>query len=194
MIRHLFKKTPIKAWVIKQIDGEILHLCGQGALESNDRSRRVKEALEAGQYHGGVRMGDTGIVINSQRLAALVPLDRLELVENGRIAEWQGRSWVVSQVPQRCWDYEGHLVAQKNPMSTTPALISTEDVSGIRDHVNRDKAPPGDVVFRPMDALEDPLSDIEATIKEVQDRRSKTTGRGWREDGTWGPIDKTTDK
>ncbi|MDZ7854230.1 MAG: hypothetical protein U5L98_16740 [Halomonas sp.] len=189
MISKLFKKSPIKVWVIKQIDEEVLHLCGQGVLATNEKPRRVKEALEVGQYHGGVRMGDAGIVLNTRLLAAVVPLAHLKLLENGRIAEWQGRSWAVSQVPQRCWAYEGRLVTQENPMPTAPALISTEDVSGIGEHVNRDKAPPGEVVFRPVNALEDPLHDIEATIKEVQDRRKQSTGKGWREDGTWGPVD-----
>ncbi|MGB8712550.1 MAG: hypothetical protein WCD50_05425, partial [Onishia taeanensis] len=80
MIRNLFKKSPLKAWVIKQIDADMLHLCGQGVLESNDKPRHVKKALEAGSYQGGVRMGDTGIVLNTRLLAALVPLDRLKLL------------------------------------------------------------------------------------------------------------------
>ena len=189
MIRHLFKTAPLKAWVIKQIDDDVLHLCGQGVLESNEKPRNVKKALEAGRYQGGVRMGDTGIVLNTRLLAALVPLDRLKLVEDGRQAEWQGRRWHVSQVPQRCWDFDGHLVTHENPMFTAPELISTEDVSGISKHVDRDKAPPGEVVFRPDNALEDPRRDIEAAIKKVQDRRKQSTGRGWREDGTWGPVD-----
>jgi len=39
-------------------------------------------------------------------------------------------------------------------MSDSPALISTEDVSRIRQHINRDGAPPAEVVFRPVNALE----------------------------------------
>lgn len=193
MMRTLFKKTPIKAWVIKQVDDDgILHLCGQGVLESSDKPRRVKKALEAGRYQGGVRMGDTGIVLNTRRLAAVVPLNHLTLEEDGRVASWQGRRWTAAQVPQRCWDYDGRLVAQNNPMPGSPALISTEDVSTIRQHINRDNAPPGDVKFRPVNALEDPEQDIEATIKEVQDRR-KQSRKGWREDGAWGPVDKKSE-
>ncbi|MFP4138874.1 MAG: hypothetical protein ACLFSR_10985, partial [Halomonas sp.] len=176
MIRNLFKKTPIKAWVIKQVDDNgTLHLCGQGELESTDKPRHVRKAFEAGRYEGLVRMGNTGIVINTRRIAALVPLESLRLVDDGRVAEWQGRSWSVSQVPQRCWDYEGRLVTQKNPVSDSPALISTEDVSSIRKHINRDGAPPGKVVFRPVNALEDPLYDVEAAIKDVQERRKTFT-------------------
>lgn len=193
MICHLFKTTPIKAWVIKQIDEDVLHLCGKGVLESNQKPRHVKKALEAGRYHGGVRMGDTGIVLNPQLLAALVPLDRLTLVEDGRKAEWQGRRWHVSQVPQRCWDFDGHLVTHENPMFTAPELISTEDVSGLSKHVNRDKAPPGEVVFRPDNALEDSLESSQETSNEGKGQR-KEVGKGWRKDGSWGPMDETQDE
>jgi hypothetical protein len=193
MIRQLFTKTPISAWVIKQIDDATLHLCGQGELESTEKPKRLLEMLQAEQYQGAVRMGNTGIVINTCRVATVVPLDRLRLVEGGRIAEWQGRSWAVSQVPQRCWNYEGRMVTQNNSLSASPALISTEDVSNISKNINRDGAPPGEVTFRPIDALEDPLIDIEATIKEVQERRKKSN-KGWREDDSWGPLDETPQK
>lgn len=188
MIRKHLKKSPLKVWVIKQIDDDILHLCGQGVLASTDKPKRLREALETDRYQGGVRMGDTGIVLNTRRLATVVPLDRLRLMEDSREAAWQGRRWVVSQVPQRCWDYDGHLVIEKNPLSSSPALVSTEDVSTISKNINLDGAPPGDVEFRPVNALEDPLQDVEAAIKEVQERRKQSTGRGWREDGTWGPT------
>ncbi|WP_138181670.1 hypothetical protein [Halomonas urmiana] len=187
MIRNLFKKAPLKAWVIKQIDPETLHLCGQGILESTEKPKQVRQALHFEQYQGGVRMGDTGIVLNTRRLAAVVPLHRLRLVEGGREAEWQGRSWTISQVPQRCWDYDGRLVTQKNPISDSPALISTEDVSCLGQYINRDGTPPGEVVFRPVNALEDPLQDTQAAIKDVRERR-KRTKKGWREDGSWGPL------
>ncbi|MGM0988776.1 MAG: hypothetical protein ACQEXI_17605 [Pseudomonadota bacterium] len=194
MMRNLFKKTPIKAWVIKQVDDDgTLHLCGQGVLESTDKPKRVKEALEAGHYQGGVRMGNTGIVLNTRRLAAVVPLEHLRLVEDGQVAEWQGRRWAIAQVPQRCWNYDGHLVTERNTMSISPALISTEDVSTIRQHINRDNAPPGEVQFRPANALEDPLYDVEAAIKDVQERRKTFTRKGWRENGTWGPIDEESE-
>lgn len=192
MIRNIFKKSPIKAWVIKQIDAETLHLCGQGILESTDKPKHVKEALEIEQYEGAVRMGDTGIVLNTRRIAAVVPLHRLRLVDAGRVAEWRGRSWEVSQVPQRCWDYDGHLVTQENPLSTSPALVSSEDVSNIRKYISRDGVPPGELTFRPANALEDPLQDTQAAIKEVRERREKS-GKGWREDGSWGPLDKPSE-
>ncbi len=192
MIRKLFKKTPFKAWVIKQVDEATLHLCGQGVLESTEKPKRVREALHFEQYQGGVRMGDTGIILNTRRIAAVVPLHRLRLVDDGRAAEWQGRSWAVSQVPQRCWDYAGHLVTQENPISTSPALISTEDVSNISEQINRDGAPPGEVTFRPDNALEDPLQEVQSAIEEVRERRKKS-GKGWRKDGSWGLLNEPTD-
>ncbi|WP_133482689.1 MULTISPECIES: hypothetical protein [Halomonas] len=182
MIHHLFKKAPIKAWIIKQIDNDVLHLCGQGGLESTNTPRHVKKSLQAGNYQGGVRVGNTGIVLNTRLLAAVVPLDQLTLAEDGRVAKWQGRRWSVSQVPQRCWEYEGQLVTRANPMSDTPSLISTEDVSAISEHVDREGAPPGKVAFRPADALEDPLQDTRAIIKAVQERRKRS--KGWRKDGS----------
>lgn len=141
MIHKLFKKTPIKAWVIKQIDDATLDLCGQGVLESTEKPKCVREALRTERYQGGVRMGDTGIVLNTRLIATVVPLHRLRLVEDGREAEWQGRNWAVSQVPQRCWHVEGRLVTQKNPILTSSALISTEDISTISKQINRDGAP-----------------------------------------------------
>jgi hypothetical protein len=78
-------------------------------------------------------------------------------------------------------------------MSDSPALISTEDVSRIGQQTNRDGAPPGEVVFRPVNALEDPLQDIQAAIKEVRERR-KRSRKGWREDGTWGPLTESSNE
>ncbi|SFU01119.1 hypothetical protein [Halomonas saccharevitans] len=79
----------------RQIDNDILHLCGQNALIQTSKDLGLEK------YQGGVRMGYTGIVLNTCRISAVVPLYWLRLVEGGREAEWQGRSWTVSQVPQR---------------------------------------------------------------------------------------------
>lgn len=104
MIRNLFKKSPLKAWVIKQTDHESLHLCSQGILESPEKPKQVREALYFERYEGAVRMVEPGIVLNTRRIAAVAPLHHFRLVEGGQEAEWQGRSWAVSQVPQRCWE------------------------------------------------------------------------------------------
>lgn len=187
MLGKLFGRPPIRAWAIKQIDDATLHLCGEGVLESDQNRKRVLETLESGQFHGGVRMGDAGIVINTDRLAAVVPLQALQLLDDGNIAQWQGRSWAVSYVPQRSWLFDGPLVAEPNPLGDTPALVSREDVSQIRRNVRQDAAPPGEVVFRPVNELEDPEKDLRASIEEAQ-RWRKDARRGWRKDGTWGPL------
>ncbi|MDT8880933.1 hypothetical protein RSO68_15810 [Halomonas saccharevitans] len=160
----------------KQIDNNILHLCGQNALIPTSKDLGLEK------YQGGVRMGDTGIVLNTCRISAVVPLHWLRLIKGGWKAEWQGHSWTVFQVPQRCWSYDGCLVTQKNPMADSPAPISTEDVSRIGQHINRYGARPGEVVFRPDNAMKEPLQDIRAAIKEVRERRKRSErGRqgGW---------------
>ncbi|MDZ7852735.1 MAG: hypothetical protein U5L98_08865 [Halomonas sp.] len=156
MFKKLFGKSPVKVWVIKQIDDGLLHLCGQGTLESRDKRKDVLAALAKGQFQGGVRLAGGGLVLNARLFATLVPLDDLTLTDDGQ-AHWQGRLWRVSQVPQRCWSFEGKLVAQQAGNIHGPGLVSTEDVSGIRGHVNRDiPKPPGEVTFYADDELEPP--------------------------------------
>jgi hypothetical protein len=58
----------------------------------------------------------------------------------------------------------------------------------IRKNIDTSKAPRGEVVFRPDDALEDPEKDLRASIEEAQ-RRRKEAKRGWRKDNSWGPLD-----
>src|SRR5690554_7991873 len=188
MLGKLFGKQPIRAWAIKQIDDATLHLCGEGRLESDQKSKVMLKALQAGQFHGGVRMGDTGIVINTRRLAAVVPLEALQLLDDGNTAEWNGRHWAVSHVPQRAWLFDGRLVAEPNPAGGPPALISQEDVAHIRQNVRHDAKPSREVRFRPVNETEDPEKDLRASIEEAQ-RRRQQAGKGWRKDGTWGSLD-----
>lgn len=187
MFSKLFRK-PIKVWVIKQIDDATLHLCGQGEPASDQKHKQLLAALEAGRYEGGVRIVDTGIVVNTRRLAAVAPLEALQLLDDGNTAEWQGRRWAVSHVPQRGWTFDGPLVAEPNPAGGNPALVSREDVAHIRRNARQDGAPPGEVVFRPVNALEDPEKDLRASIEAAQ-RWRKETRKGWRKDGSWGPLD-----
>ena len=192
MFRNLLK-SPIKVWAIKQIDDATLHLCGEGTPQSDQKPRKIREALHAGEFHGGVRMGDAGIVINTRRLAAAVPLEALKLLDNGNAADWQGRRWAVSRVPQHSWLFAGPLVAEPNPTGGPPALISREDVSHIRRQAKQDAGPPGEVAFRPLDALEDPEKNLRDSIEEAQ-RRRHGGRRGWRNDGTWGPLEETPEE
>lgn len=188
MFGNLFRK-PIKVWVIKQFDDATLHLCGQGATESDQKHKQVLVALEAGRYAGGVRVGDSGIVVNTRRLAAVVPLKALQLLDDGNAAEWHGRRWAVSHVPQRGWAFDGPLVAEPNPSGGNPALVSREDVAHIRRNARQDGAPPGEAMFRPENETEDPEKDLRALIEKEQ-RWQKDAKRGWRKNGTWGPQEK----
>jgi len=117
-----------------------------------------------------------------------VPLEALQLLDDGNTAEWNGRHWAVSHVPQRAWLFDGRLVAEPNPAGGTPALISQEDVSHIRRNVRQEAAPPGEVVFRPVNEMEDPEKDLRAAIEKAQ-RRRQQANKGWRKDGSWGALD-----
>ncbi|MFY0988992.1 hypothetical protein [Halomonas sp. C05BenzN] len=155
-LRQRLWGAPIEVWVVKQIDDDILHLCGIGTLQSEQGRRRVIKALKQGDYHGGVRLGRTGVVLNSRLFTALPPLEALQL-EHASRACWQGRTWRVSHVPQRCWQHEGRLVAHLGPVSDQAGLISSEDVSIIREHVDPDVVPAGIVAFQAGAARGDPL-------------------------------------
>lgn len=188
MVHRLFKKAPIRVWAIKQVDTATLHLCGPGTLETNLKHRMALEALRCGQYHDAVRIGNSGTVLNARLLAAVVPLGDLRLVDDDNCAEWRGRVWSVSHVPQRAWVFDRPLVAEPNPTDGLPALISREDVSHIRRNIRQDATPSWKVSFRPMDTLEDSNRDLDAAIEEAQ-RRRRIVHKGWREDGSWGPLD-----
>ncbi|WP_016854726.1 hypothetical protein [Halomonas smyrnensis] len=132
MWKKLFGKPPIRVWVIKQVDDGLLHLCGEGHIEPGSKRAResVLTGLQDGTYQGAVALADNGLVLNARLFAALVPHDGLHLDADG-LAHWQGRVWRTSQVPQRCWTYEGALIARATTQGPLD-LVSSEDVSGIR--------------------------------------------------------------
>lgn len=155
MLKKLLGRSPVEVWVIKQVDDGLIHLCGQGILESRDKRKDVLAALAQGHFQGAVRLAGGGLVLNARLFAALVPLDDLTLTDDGQ-AHWQGRLWRVSQVPQRCWGFDGRLVAQQGVNVGGLGLVSAEDVSGIRQRVDPDTPqPPGEVTFRAVNELED---------------------------------------
>lgn len=180
MLKRLLGRSPIEAWVIKQVDDDLLHLCGRGTLESRGKRKAVLAALAQGRFRGAVRLAGGGLVLNARLFAALVPLDDLTLTDDGQ-AHWQGRLWRVSRVPQRCWGFAGRLVAQPGGNVGGPGLVSSEDVSGIRGRVARDTPqPPGAVTFRADDELENhPL--IAEPPDEPRPVRPATR-REWRDD------------
>jgi hypothetical protein len=130
--KSLFGKPPIRVWVIKQIDADLLHLCGEGHVSPDGprASHGVLTALSRGEYHGAVEMLDNGFMLNARLFVALLPGDAFYLDASG-LAHWQGRSWRVSRVPQRCWTYTGPLVADPMPHGES-GWVSSEDVSDIR--------------------------------------------------------------
>ncbi|QFU01855.1 hypothetical protein FIU83_09400 [Halomonas sp. THAF5a] len=159
MFKKLFGKSPVRVWVIKQIDPDLLHLCGQAELPPEARPKQVLDALARGEYDGAVHMAGGGLVFNARLFAALVPLEALTLDDAGE-AYWQNRAWRVSQVPQRCWGHEGRLVAEPSHAVGGAGLISSEDVSGIRARVDPETpTPPGTVTFRADNELEPPDPD-----------------------------------
>lgn len=183
MLKRLLGKAPVEVWAIKQIDRDLLHLCGQATLVTPRKRREVLAALAVGTFQGAVAMAGSGVVLNARLFAALVPLESLQLLPDGH-ARWQGRDWRVAKVPQRCWPHEGHLIAQTSPYGGTTGLVSSEDVSGIRQRVDREA--PGltrAVDFRPADALEDdPRIAPKPGESDTGTRRSPRQAREWRSD------------
>ncbi|MBA2777600.1 hypothetical protein [Billgrantia kenyensis] len=155
MLKWLTGRQPIPVWVIKQIDDSLLHLCGQGVIEPNVKSSAVIEQLRSGRYEGAVTMAGGGLVLNARLFAALVPLDALQLDEQGH-AHWNGRSWYVAQVPQRCWTYEERLVPQRQVFNGQELLVSVEDVSTIRRQLEESSGP-GQASFEAAGDKEHPL-------------------------------------
>lgn len=155
MLKWLTGKQPIPVWVIKQIDDRLLHLCGQGSIEPRTKRSDVLEDLHAGRYQGAVNMTSSGMVLNARLFAALVPLEALQLDEQGH-AHWLGRGWYVAQVPQRCWTFEGRLVTQRQVLGNQEQLVSVEDVSDIRRQA-QESTDPGRVNFDPRGVNEHSL-------------------------------------
>lgn len=182
MLKRLLGKTPVNVWVIKQVDSDLLHLCGRATLEASPSRKSVLAALDEGRFTGAVKMATGGVVLNAKLFQALVPADQLELLPDGQ-ARWRERDWSLSQVPQRCWTFPGPLIAQLDPTSASGALISSEDVTAIRERVAQSTPQrPGEVVFRPENANED--DPLMAAKEETAPQTSRPkTGREWRRDG-----------
>lgn len=180
MLKKLFGRSPIEVWVIKQIDDDLLHLCGRGTLESRDKRKVVLAALAQGQFRGAVRLAGGGLVLNARLFAALVPLGHLTLTADGQ-AHWQGRLWRVARVPQRCWGFAGRLVVQREANVGVPGLVSAEDVSGIRGRVDHDTPrSPGAVTFCADNELENPPLIAEPSGERRPVRPA--TRHEWRDD------------
>ncbi|MBE0487936.1 MAG: hypothetical protein IBX53_02565 [Halomonas sp.] len=181
MLKRLLGKAPIDVWVIKQVDIDLLHLCGRATLEARPNRQAVLAALEEGRFAGAVKMATGGVVLNARLFQALVPVEQLELLPEDQ-ARWRGRDWSLSQVPQRCWTFQGRLTAQPDPTFTYSGLISSEDIAGIRQRVAQSTPQhPGEVVFRPENANEaHPL--VARQEDGPRDGMRPKAGREWRRD------------
>ncbi len=177
MLKWLTGRQPIPVWVIKQIDEKLLHLCGQGSVEPRAKRSDVVEVLHATRYEGAVCMAN-GVVLNARLFAALVPLEALKLDDRGH-AHWRGRAWHVSQVPQRCWTYDGRLVCQRQAQGSQETRVSVEDVSGISRHI-QEATLPGSVDFGPPGVDEHPLIAPRDGGRGVSARHERRSER-WRE-------------
>jgi hypothetical protein len=181
MLKWLTGRQPIPVWVIKQVDDSLLHLCGQGVIEPNAKRSAVIELLRSGRYEGAVNMAGGGLVLNARLFAALVPLDALQLDEQGH-AHWNGRSWYVAQVPQRCWTYEERLVPQRQVLNGQELLVSVEDVSAIRRQL-QESSEPGQASFAAPGDKEHPLIAPRGEGLSSNDtRRDKRTEKWWGHD------------
>ncbi|WP_445000732.1 hypothetical protein [Halomonas mongoliensis] len=175
MLKRVFRKKPVQCWVVKQVDQRLLHLCTLGRPDSRLKPEPLKEVLRQKRFSGGVIMGESGLVLNARLFDALVPEEDLELTHDG-LANWRGRYWMVSTVPQKCWTWEGNLVAESNLLGSQPPMVSREDVSALS--LRADRAPGlGKAVFRSQDALEDPNKDIRHAIERAMQSRAEFSQR-----------------
>lgn len=182
MLKRLLGKTPIDVWVIKQVDPDLLHLCGRATLEARPNRKAVLMALAEGGFAGAVTMATGGVVLNARLFQALVPMEQLALLPDDQ-ARWRGRDWSLSQVPQRCWTFPGRLITQPETTGAFPgALVSAEDISGIRQRAAQATPQrPDETVFRAEDANQD--HPLVATKGEGTHPLSRPKlGREWRRD------------
>lgn len=181
MFKWLKPPNPPKVWVIKQIDHDLLHLCGQGIAEGKERHKDKLLALDAGHYCGPIRLTNSGLVLNSALFEALVPIDSLRLADDDQ-AHWRGKIYRVSWAPQRCWAFTGRLTTQTVMINGQPGLVSTEDVSGIRAKANPSALDngPGSPLFVPLEARDDPRHKKDTSGKREPGELSGERSREWR--------------
>ena len=134
MFNWIAGRKPPAAWVIKQCDDHLIHLCGRGEATGPGSARKRRAALAEGRYQGPITLAHSSTPLCAELFAVLIPLDDLEWLDQTSV-RWQARLWRVAWVPQRCWAYRGPLTleASRDPEGR---LVSTEDVSGIRAKAN----------------------------------------------------------
>ncbi|MDV6319078.1 hypothetical protein [Chromohalobacter sp. HP20-39] len=102
---RLSRRQSIAIWVVKQLDDTTLHLCGRGMAEGTERISHRRSALAHGTFVGPVRIGEHHEVWHSDLFARLPLRDELRLIDE-REAEYAGRRYYVSWVPERCWNFQ----------------------------------------------------------------------------------------
>ncbi|NWO09070.1 hypothetical protein HLV40_01350 [Chromohalobacter salexigens] len=129
---RLSRQHGIAIWVIKQCDDTTLHLCGKGMAEGTERMSRRRRTLARGTFVGPVRIGEHHEVLHSDLFARLPLRDELRLIDE-REAEYAGRRYHVSWVPERCWRFQGPLISQPQRNDGKLRFVSHEDVAAIRE-------------------------------------------------------------
>ena len=137
---HLFKQRHVEVLVIKQIDGELVHVCGAGIVEGNGSVSHKRRELQRDNHAFPVRMHDGNQVLQPDDFNRLVLLEELTLHPLGCqpkeaiSLEVAGHRYRVAHTPMRCWHFRGHLVLERTPQGM---LLSTEDMTLIRAKASR---------------------------------------------------------
>ncbi|WP_158773098.1 hypothetical protein [Cobetia sp. L2A1] len=137
---HLFKQRHVEVLVIKQIDGELVHVCGAGVLEGAGSVSHMRRELVRDNHAFAVRMHDGNQILQPHDFNRLVLLEDITLSPAGcrpREAvslEVNGHRYRVAHTPMRCWHFKGHLVLERTPQGM---LLSTEDMTMIRAKAHR---------------------------------------------------------
>ncbi|MEL0616318.1 hypothetical protein V6243_05690 [Cobetia marina] len=132
---QLFKQRHVEVLVIKQIDGELLHVCGVGVLEGSGSVNHKRRELSRDNHAFPVRMHEGNQVLQPQDFNRLVLLEEVQLHPRGcrpREAvslEVEGHRYRVAHTPMRCWHFKGLLKIERTQQGL---LLSTEDMSLIR--------------------------------------------------------------
>jgi len=172
------KKKLVRCWVIKQVDPGILHLCALGTPVSPLKPPQLLEQLQQGRFEGGIQMGDTGIVLHSQLFAELIPEETLEMLDASR-ARWQDQEWVIAKVPQRCWAWQGRLVAHPNASGDGHRWVSSEDVSDLRRKAEGSIVQQNEASFTLESDLEPADKDVEEAVRKAQEDRQRWAKEAW---------------
>ena len=172
------KKKLVRCWVIKQVDPGMLHLCALGTPVSPLKRPQLLEQLQQGRFEGGIQMGDTGIVLHSQLFAELIPEETLEMLDASR-ARWQEQEWVIAKVPQRCWAWQGCLVAHPNASGDGHRWVSSEDVSDLRRKAEGSIVQQNEASFTLESDLEPADKDVEEAVRKAQEDRQRWAKEAW---------------